>query len=424
MGFYLRKSLSFGPVRFNLSKSGIGVSAGVRGARVGVSATGRAYVHAGRSGLYFRQSLGSGRSSTTSRARTDSVQEGDVIQQATNVTYLPPSTPASDPLKDHLVRRKAAVAAFLLIPAAGVVVLGLNEQALTEHEIAKVIGFALLVLWPIPMWRGWRKNRAGVRFGQLLQKRLIDKPAPSDADFEAIRTALKAGQLTEGDRIYQSRLAYLNLVTAVVADGVVGDAEHELLGRVEQVLDMDAEFRREARVDAFRHVYFLAVADRDLTEPEEQALDQIRQRLDIPSTAVSAELDAIAQLHELRQIRNGQLPVVQPSLPLPESETCHLEAPGRLLKEKSFRTFQTAGQRYKVRGLTVDKEGTLYVTDKRILLVHGGTTSIRFDKILDVELDYDRNLLAITKDGSSTPVLITTPDCVQAGAMIAAAAGH
>ena len=119
MGFYLRKSLSFGPVRFNLSKSGIGVSAGVRGARVGVSATGRAYVHAGRSGLYFRQSLGSGRSSTTSRARTDSVQEGDVIQQATNVTYLPPSTPASDPLKDHLVRRKAAVAAFLLIPAAG-----------------------------------------------------------------------------------------------------------------------------------------------------------------------------------------------------------------------------------------------------------------------------------------------------------------
>src|SRR5205814_8398071 len=71
-----------------------------------------------------------------------------------------------------------------------------------------------------------------------------------------------------------------------------------------------------------------------------------------------------------------------------------------------------------------DKEGTLYVTDKRILLVHAGTTSIRFDKILDVELDYDRNLLAITKDGSSTPLLITTPDCVKAGTTIAAAAGH
>jgi hypothetical protein len=30
MGFYLRKSISVGPLRFNLSKSGIGVSAGVK----------------------------------------------------------------------------------------------------------------------------------------------------------------------------------------------------------------------------------------------------------------------------------------------------------------------------------------------------------------------------------------------------------
>jgi hypothetical protein len=29
MGFYLRKSVSVGPLRFNLSKSGVGVSAGV-----------------------------------------------------------------------------------------------------------------------------------------------------------------------------------------------------------------------------------------------------------------------------------------------------------------------------------------------------------------------------------------------------------
>lgn len=60
MGFYLRKSFRAGPIRFNLSKSGIGASVGVTGARVGVSSEGRAYVHGERGGLYYRQSLGGG----------------------------------------------------------------------------------------------------------------------------------------------------------------------------------------------------------------------------------------------------------------------------------------------------------------------------------------------------------------------------
>lgn len=56
MGFYLRKSISAGPLRFNLSKSGIGMSAGVKGLRVGTGPRG-AYVHAGRNGVYYRQTM-------------------------------------------------------------------------------------------------------------------------------------------------------------------------------------------------------------------------------------------------------------------------------------------------------------------------------------------------------------------------------
>lgn len=55
MGFYFRKSLRLGPLRFNLSRRGVGVSAGVRGARVGIDAGGREYVAGGRYGLYFRE---------------------------------------------------------------------------------------------------------------------------------------------------------------------------------------------------------------------------------------------------------------------------------------------------------------------------------------------------------------------------------
>src|ERR1700734_3041226 len=59
MGFYIRKSISAGPFRFNLSTSGLGISAGVKGFRVGTGPRGN-YVHMGRGGLYYRASLGPG----------------------------------------------------------------------------------------------------------------------------------------------------------------------------------------------------------------------------------------------------------------------------------------------------------------------------------------------------------------------------
>ncbi|PYS45261.1 MAG: hypothetical protein DMG13_32490 [Acidobacteria bacterium] len=57
MGIFFRKSFRVGPIRFNLSKFGLGISAGVRGLRVGLGSRG-AYVAGGLKGFYFRQNLG------------------------------------------------------------------------------------------------------------------------------------------------------------------------------------------------------------------------------------------------------------------------------------------------------------------------------------------------------------------------------
>jgi hypothetical protein len=56
MGFYLRRSVSVGPFRFNLSGSGVGVSVGVSGFRVGSGPRGN-YVHLGRGGIYYRHTF-------------------------------------------------------------------------------------------------------------------------------------------------------------------------------------------------------------------------------------------------------------------------------------------------------------------------------------------------------------------------------
>jgi hypothetical protein len=58
MGFYIRKSVKAGLFRFNFSKSGIGISAGIKGLRIGTGPRGN-YIHAGRGGFYYRASLSS-----------------------------------------------------------------------------------------------------------------------------------------------------------------------------------------------------------------------------------------------------------------------------------------------------------------------------------------------------------------------------
>jgi hypothetical protein len=60
MGWYLKKSFPFGPLRLNLSKSGLGASLGVKGLRVSAGPKGK-QIHAGREGLYYRASLNSKR---------------------------------------------------------------------------------------------------------------------------------------------------------------------------------------------------------------------------------------------------------------------------------------------------------------------------------------------------------------------------
>ncbi|WP_080727545.1 DUF4236 domain-containing protein [Ralstonia solanacearum] len=54
MGFYVRQSIKVGPLRFNFSKSGVGVSTGVKGLRIGTGPRGN-YIHMGLGGCTTEQ---------------------------------------------------------------------------------------------------------------------------------------------------------------------------------------------------------------------------------------------------------------------------------------------------------------------------------------------------------------------------------
>jgi hypothetical protein len=76
MPFYFHRSINAGPFRFNLSDSGVGMSVGVKGLRIGTGPHGH-YIRAGADGFYYRTSFGRQRSRHTSPgARLPTIQNG------------------------------------------------------------------------------------------------------------------------------------------------------------------------------------------------------------------------------------------------------------------------------------------------------------------------------------------------------------
>jgi hypothetical protein len=151
MGFYLRKSLSLGKlVRLNLSRGGLGVSVGVKGARVGIDARGRSYVHAGTGGIYYRKTL----SSTTTVSTNAPVVTTSSVTPNAPITHSPASVvgsntgvtidSSSSELLQELQRVKGRtdLTTILILGAVGVVVLFYYKDLPSSAYIWLALGLA------------------------------------------------------------------------------------------------------------------------------------------------------------------------------------------------------------------------------------------------------------------------------------------
>lgn len=414
MGFYLRKSFKAGPLRINLSKGGLGVSAGVTGARIGVNSRGQAYTHAGRYGVYHRQTLGGGRSRKRSgSARTPT----EAIAIDTGATFASDAPKTSDSTAFEIERpslhhRSGGIA----LMGIGLVLLLFGSQSPTVSTISllSLATGAMVFFW------GKALDFIGKRFGQALERMVMTRGVSELP--KLLQHHVASSRAHDKHRLYHGKCAYLSLLRRIVADGVVDSDELNALRAYEQFFSLSQAFVERARLEVFRQVYLEAVSDHELSEKEEEGLHQIRKGLSIPADTVEEEFEIIDKLARVRQIRSGEMEPIQPSVKLQKNEVCYHECPGRILKWKILNSYRADGVRYKESGFVVDKEGDLLITSKRLLLVHEGTTSIRHNKILDVDVDADQALISVTKDGAKKPLQITTPDAIEVGATLAAAA--
>ena len=119
MGFYLRKSVRVGPLRFNLSKSGIGMSAGVPSLRFGAGPRGN-YVHMGRNGLYYRAALsGAARGNTSAvRSPAPATQDGSGLTEIESGSVLEMVDSSSASLLNELNEKRRKFPLWIVVASA------------------------------------------------------------------------------------------------------------------------------------------------------------------------------------------------------------------------------------------------------------------------------------------------------------------
>lgn len=87
MGLFFRKSKGLGPIRLNFSKSGVGVSTGVKGARLVFSPKGT-YVHLGRHGVYYRKKISFEQESSERNTDRPQQETSYATNEATNIETI------------------------------------------------------------------------------------------------------------------------------------------------------------------------------------------------------------------------------------------------------------------------------------------------------------------------------------------------
>lgn len=120
MGFSFRRSANFGPFRFNFSKSGIGASVGVKGARVTLTPKGRTYITVGAGGFSYRQTQNGSHPPSPVRPQIQPVQAAPVLDEIKTADVEELRQSSKSELVEDLNRRAAMFnPAIVLFIAAG-----------------------------------------------------------------------------------------------------------------------------------------------------------------------------------------------------------------------------------------------------------------------------------------------------------------
>lgn len=389
MGLYLRKSFSFGPLRLNMSRGGVGASLGVKGLRVGSGPRG-SYLHAGRGGLYYRQKL------------------------------------LSTPVTRSTSGSGASALGLLIIVFLLLVALGVTSQSASSLLLPTLGGFvAILVV------------AAFVRSSKRRKREEDEEDRRSGWQrFRELIATLTSGEHADRDSVILDEIRHLQeqywfdftAIPEEIAEAVWSIASRnastaESLARMTDEVTVVFRVQEKHRPALRRFVYqkyvwTRALNDQELTADEEAFIHQLEGLWSISGEEVERERRAIADYSKLRGLSKDSLPVVPVSFPLKRGEVVHHHTTGALVESRVTKTWVEEGERKRETEWHPVRSGDIYVTSKRLLVVGGGTTSIDFGRVIEVEVDPNESRISMIADGRKTPFVVEMSDAIYSGAVI------
>lgn len=410
MGWYLRKSFSAGPVRFNLSKSGIGTSFGVKGARISMGPRG-AYLHAGRGGLYFRESLNGPRALT---GRSSS-QESAYAKAAQPRAFFDAAQIDRRKLIMEVKLKDASHAGLLFFLS---VLLFSASAFLADYKNYQVsfvaLGGLLLFISSILKFQFLVHKWSAHSLYKSAKKMIFKKTTVFDLN--AVEK-ISASNIKKRWKNYAALKLYIDVLQNFLRDAKLGQEEKVLLEALEKEIN-DIELARKVKTYVFHQAYLSVIADNVLSAEEDAEIFRIKTFLALSDEDVQEQTVTLQRLREVRGVQNEGLKSVAASISLQKDEICYHQTHGRLVKEKVVQTFQRDGVRHKITDWDVECEGDLFLTSKRIIIVADGVRSIRLDKIFDLETDIDKNALSLSIDGRKSLMTLTVPDSLVVSAKL------
>ncbi len=203
---------------------------------------------------------------------------------------------------------------------------------------------------------------------------------------------------------------YAEAVSEIVADKAVNATERRRMDSMRRGLGIPDEVASRAELNGFLYAHAALVGDGKLTETEEAQLAHLREALRIPPEAIKAQLQRADELRRTRLVQQRPLQPIDATVKLRKGEACYHMSSFVEHKKRVTRTYQEDGVRHSDTGYEPTRRGVLYVTAARVLLVAEGTTSVKLGSLLEVAVDAEEGLVALTVDGRKTPYYFSVPE--------------
>ncbi|MCW7487035.1 DUF4236 domain-containing protein, partial [Leptospira bandrabouensis] len=336
MGISFRKSIKAGPLRLNFSKSGLGVSTGIKGLRVGVNAKGRSYVGGGVAGFQYRQNL----SSSKGRKKA-----GDDFSSAQEMLAALPKS-------------QATIIESIL---GGGGLLGI----LVFPFIWGWFGFFLAIGFIITAFVISSSRNAALEFLEKNLEGTID-----ETKLNAIRERIK--KLKTFSR-YPDELLTTFLITHVknsFEDRNLSKEEKELL--LEFKNNLSPEAFGNSIMSGFAAILLEAVEDEDFDEAERNFLNEFIDLVQLKNDMKGMLEELITFFSQIEDLRKAEtLESITPSLSVGEAnETIYYESKATFQKSKN-----------------VSEDGTILVSDKNLHIYTGGHSKVKISDIIEMSCD-------------------------------------